>query len=95
MVKMLVEKYNAKCDCCDFVSMYKCYKSWLIMIIIIIMLIDLNFLQGGYQPLHLAATNNHIDVIEYLVKECNASVEPEAMVYCSTKQCSLKKHKNV
>lgn len=51
------------------------------------------FLQGGYQPLHLAATNNHIDVIEYLVNECDAPVEPEAMVYCSTKQCSWKKHK--
>ena len=38
------------------------------------------FLQGGMRPLHLAASNGHIDVIEYLVKERKAHVEPKLTV---------------
>ena len=38
------------------------------------------FLQGGMRPLHLAASNGHVDVIEYLVKERKAHMEPKLTV---------------
>ena len=40
----------------------------------------LSLFQGGNTPLHLAAMNGHVDVIDYLVRERRAAVEPELIV---------------
>ena len=43
------------------------------------------FFQGGERPIHMAASNGHVDVIEYLMRERRASVEPVLTVH-NTKQ---------
>ena len=42
------------------------------------------FIQDGFQPLHMAASNGHIDIAKYLVTECKVQVDPTAQVLSLT-----------
>lgn len=68
IVKVLIEKYKVSPDSKDTVSC-------LIDPHITHSLAEFSVSQAGYQPLHMAASNGHIDVAEYLVTECKVPVE--------------------
>lgn len=36
--------------------------------------------QNGFQPLHMAASNGHIDIAEYLLLECQVPIDTTSQV---------------
>lgn len=73
IMKLLVEEHGVLPDAANNVRLH--YHKYTMELFL--------FLQDGYQPLHMAAINGQISVAEYLVMECQLSVEPVAQVYIS------------